>query len=1103
MPSKTEAILGALKRLTPEGSGYTSVIGKPSVLEIPTYGRIEAKPIPSLQEAHEAYMKSIGKGGPEHKITSYPEFDEDLARRIAEAFGEMKHAPSDPKVKKAYDALIDETMAQLRKIEDTGLDIRFMKPDQPSPYMVPSTGRESPALGYVDIAENNRLYNFPTDQGFGSSDKFSSDFNPLMVGVGRIGDKSDAVANDAFRVVHDIYGHFAPGNPFFRHKGEERAFLEHSNMYSPEALPAMATETRGQNAMLNFGPHGEANRGASSADTVYSDQKVGIMPEWTYLVDKKADGGRVQHFGGGGKATLDAAKQALEDASKMRSVLPAPQRWFDEGDKAYKPFLSQFEPQAGGRYLEMRRGEAPIDITGQKVSNATISVGPDGKPQMLVSPDLVDETGTSGRGNAVTRTNLFKRSAGWNWVNSPEGYEDIPTLVSVQNRGQHYYSLSSDYPKGVELSRYPNGDEPRLKPTTTGNVYPGNEVGRINVRGQEHPVYDKLTIKELGLPVGAAGLMYGSGVEPNSEGFAMGGTAFRGVVEPRFAEGGLNKVRDDGVLQPANVKEWNDPTTFEKIRDFLASHGPQTGTGRPTLGGQQVADSIYKLLAYNPVGGVIDSAQRTQRSVNSGDYGEAAIDAIGMLPAGRLGSTALSAASHEISPMARGAGTLANVAPAFVSEGHEWMPESSRAAELVDSFDKGAKYRMRVPREFADGGMVPAEFDPNYAYGGVTGMDKELQGIAANAAPYAAGGAVKHFRDGGPNDDATMAAYNAPDHVADVVADVQPNLIDNQHAPSSIKSPMDYTASVLGKRDEYHKDIINQYNKDGGSNLNDAELAWVVANIKPSTPPAAKSESTGSDDFDNQLSRMRATTALKESGNNPRAIGKVIPSGSYAGDRAYGLYQVMGKNIPDWTEKALGRRMTPEEYLNDTDAQHAVYNKIAGDNLRKYGNIPDAVSVWASGRPLSGNQTRDLVSGVPTSGYVSDFMKRMGDVGDFKNIQNFAASKASSPAPATAEAAPAPVVSDEQKKAYADQISQMKQKQDDAETKQLQSMMAPTSGGDPLAAMKEHIKSVIQANQARAQVSGGSEQPQSQAAPAPAQQQPRRGGLWDVLKKYG
>lgn len=146
---------------------------------------------------------------------------------------------------------------------------------------------------------------------------------------------------------------------------------------------------------------------------------------------------------------------------------------------------------------------------------------------------------------------------------------------------------------------------------------------------------------------------------------------------------------------------------------------------------------------------------------------------------------------------------------------------------------------------------------------------------------------------------------------------------------------------------------------------------------KKDQPEAAPAQS--SDDFDKKLARMRETTAAIESGNNPRITGKVIPSGPYAGDKAYGLYQVMGKNIPDWTEKALGRRMTPEEYLADTDAQHAVYNKIAGDNLRRYGNVPDAVSVWASGQPISGNKSKDLVSGVPTSSYVDKFMQRMGD----------------------------------------------------------------------------------------------------------------------------
>ena len=107
----------------------------------------------------------------------------------------------------------------------------------------------------------------------------------MLQRVGKIGDKEDAVANDAFRAVHDIFGHFGSGNPFFRHKGEERAFLEHSRMYSPEARGAMASETRGQNSWLNFGPHGEANRTANTLDTVFADQKTGLMPRWASEAD--------------------------------------------------------------------------------------------------------------------------------------------------------------------------------------------------------------------------------------------------------------------------------------------------------------------------------------------------------------------------------------------------------------------------------------------------------------------------------------------------------------------------------------------------------------------------------------------------------------------------------------------------------------------------------------------------------------------------------------------------------------------------------------------------------------------------------------------------
>lgn len=285
-----------------EGTGYKSVPGKPATVEIPTIGRVETLPIPELEDAAARYMQSVGRPG-EHVIREYPEFDEELARRLSRAYDEMKHDPSDPRVQRSYQALADETMAQLDKIKDSGLDIRFLKPGMEDPYA------RSPALGYADIVENNRLYTYPTDFGFGTTDAnaelLSTFKHPLLTPIGRLGDKDNAVVNDAFRVVHDAFGHFGPGNPFFRHKGEERAWLNHAPMYSPDARPAAAVELRGQNSYLNFGPNAEHNAKASGADTIYADQKLGLMPEWASTEKskkkaepkdevKKADGGPVE-----------------------------------------------------------------------------------------------------------------------------------------------------------------------------------------------------------------------------------------------------------------------------------------------------------------------------------------------------------------------------------------------------------------------------------------------------------------------------------------------------------------------------------------------------------------------------------------------------------------------------------------------------------------------------------------------------------------------------------------------------------------------------------------------------------------------------------------
>ena len=61
--------------------------------------------------------------------------------------------------------------------------------------------------------------------------------------------------NDRFRAVHDVFGHAATGRGFSRN-GEEAAYLSHRQMFPRSAQAALASETRGQNSVLNYSPKG-------------------------------------------------------------------------------------------------------------------------------------------------------------------------------------------------------------------------------------------------------------------------------------------------------------------------------------------------------------------------------------------------------------------------------------------------------------------------------------------------------------------------------------------------------------------------------------------------------------------------------------------------------------------------------------------------------------------------------------------------------------------------------------------------------------------------------------------------------------------------------
>lgn len=108
-----------------------------------------------------------------------------------------------------------------------------------------------------------------------------------------------------------------------------------------------------------------------------------------------------------------------------------------------------------------------------------------------------------------------------------------------------------------------------------------------------------------------------------------------------------------------------------------------------------------------------------------------------------------------------------------------------------------------------------------------------------------------------------------------------------------------------------------------------------------------------------------------ESGGNYGLLGPLTK-----GDRAYGKYQVMGKNIPEWTRAALGTSLTPDQFLANPVAQEAVFQHKFGQYVDKYG--PEgAAKAWFAGERGMNNPNAKDVLGTSVSDYASKFMKQV------------------------------------------------------------------------------------------------------------------------------
>lgn len=241
--------------------------GLPGPVNVSGQGPLHFHSNADIQRIANEYNQANGLGP---HPTNYLPINQATSQQVAQEYDRVQHAPQDAQVANAYQSLANETRAQYDHAVNNGYQFEFYPTDH-DPY--PNSPREA----LLDLHHDKHMYVYPTAAGFGQDD---TPDHPLMADSGVQWNGQPVTHNDLFRAIHDFYGHAKEGIGF-RATGEDNAYRQHQAMFTPPAQQALASETRGQNSWVNYGPYGQQNQTAGQGDTVYAQQKAGIMPDWT------------------------------------------------------------------------------------------------------------------------------------------------------------------------------------------------------------------------------------------------------------------------------------------------------------------------------------------------------------------------------------------------------------------------------------------------------------------------------------------------------------------------------------------------------------------------------------------------------------------------------------------------------------------------------------------------------------------------------------------------------------------------------------------------------------------------------------------------------
>lgn len=191
-----------------------------------------------------------------HYVPVYPEF----STHIASLYDKLPGYDASDVTRQAYTDLAEEVHNQWDHALRSGYSFEPWDREG-QPY---ATSKEM----QKDVAINRHLYFFTGGEP-----------HPYLSQV----TSSGFSYNDMLRAIHDLFGHAAEGYQFGA-RGEENAWLHHSQMFTYMAQRALTTETRGQNSWFNYGPYSNLPR----PERPFATQKVALLPEyvstWDYLL---------------------------------------------------------------------------------------------------------------------------------------------------------------------------------------------------------------------------------------------------------------------------------------------------------------------------------------------------------------------------------------------------------------------------------------------------------------------------------------------------------------------------------------------------------------------------------------------------------------------------------------------------------------------------------------------------------------------------------------------------------------------------------------------------------------------------------------------------